>query len=54
MEHPEKMMQPSQKMQREGMSAATFTFVQVINACADLGALENSRLVHAHPMWLLV
>jgi hypothetical protein len=54
MEYPEKVMQPFQKMQQEGMSAANFTFVQVINACADLGALENSRLVHAHPMWLSV
>jgi hypothetical protein len=53
-EYPEKMMQPFEKMQQEGMIAAKFTFVQVINACADLGALENSRLVHAHPMWLSV
>ncbi|CAK9193903.1 unnamed protein product [Sphagnum jensenii] len=43
---PEKAMQLFQQMQQEGMSPDTFTFVQVINACAGLGALENGRLVH--------
>jgi len=43
---PEKAIQLFQQMQQEGMSPDKFTFVQVINACAGLGALEDSRLVH--------
>jgi hypothetical protein len=35
-------------MQQEGMSHDNFTFVQVTNAYAGLGALKNSRLVHEH------
>jgi pentatricopeptide repeat protein len=33
-------------MQQEGMSPDKFTFVQVIKACAGLGALEDGRFVH--------
>ncbi|CAM6067263.1 unnamed protein product [Sphagnum tenellum] len=43
---PEKAMQLFQQMQREGMSPDTFTFVQVIKACAGLGTLEDGRRVH--------
>jgi pentatricopeptide repeat protein len=43
---PEKAMQLFQQMQQEGMSPDTFTFVQVIKACAGLGTLEDGRLVH--------
>jgi pentatricopeptide repeat protein len=42
----EKVMQLFQQMQQEGMSPGKFRFVQVINACGDLEALANSRLVH--------
>ncbi len=42
----QKAMQLFQHIQQEGMSPDTFTFVQVINACAGLGALEEGR--HAH------
>ncbi len=38
---PETAMQFFQQIQREGMSPDKFTFVQVINACAGLGALEE-------------
>jgi pentatricopeptide repeat protein len=44
---PEKAIQLFQQMQQEGMSPDKFTFVQVINTCAGLGALEDSRLVHS-------
>jgi pentatricopeptide repeat protein len=43
---PEKAIQLFQQMQQEGMSPDKFTFVQVINACAGLGALEDGRHVH--------
>jgi pentatricopeptide repeat protein len=43
---PEKAVQLFQQMQREGMSPDNFTFVQVINACAGLGALEDGRNFH--------
>jgi pentatricopeptide repeat protein len=33
-------------MQQEGMNPDKFTFVQVINSCAGLGALDDGRLVH--------
>jgi pentatricopeptide repeat protein len=42
---PEKAMQLFHQMQHEAMSPDKFTFVQVINACAGLGALEDGRLV---------
>jgi len=42
----EKAMQLLQQMQQEGTSPDTFTFVQVIKACAGLGRLEDGRLVH--------
>ncbi|CAK9213814.1 unnamed protein product [Sphagnum troendelagicum] len=42
----QKAMQLFQQIQQEGMSPDTFTFVQVINACAGLGALEEGRHVH--------
>jgi pentatricopeptide repeat protein len=45
-EQAEKAMQLFQQIQQEGMSPDKFTFVQVINACAGLGALEDGRLVH--------
>jgi pentatricopeptide repeat protein len=41
---PKKVIQVFQQMQLEGMSLNKFTFVPVINACAGLGALEDSRL----------
>jgi pentatricopeptide repeat protein len=43
---PEKAMQLFQQMQQEGTSPDKFTFVQVIKACAGLGALEDGRFVH--------
>jgi pentatricopeptide repeat protein len=43
---PEKAMQIFHQMQHEAISPDKFTFVQVINACAGLGALEDGRLVH--------
>ncbi len=43
---PKKAMQLFQQMQQEGMSPDAFTFVQVIKACAELGALEDGRFVH--------
>ncbi|CAM6070113.1 unnamed protein product [Sphagnum tenellum] len=43
---PEKAMQLFQQMQQEGMSPEKFAFIQVMKACAGLGALENARLVH--------
>ncbi len=42
----EKAMHLFQQMQREGMTPDKFTFVQVIKACACLGALQDGRLVH--------
>ncbi|KAH9544580.1 hypothetical protein CY35_12G001600 [Sphagnum magellanicum] len=42
----EKAMQLFQQMPQEGMSPNKFTSVQVIKACAVLGALEEGRLVH--------
>ncbi len=42
----QKAMQLFQQIQQEGMSPDTFTFVQVINACAGLGALEEGRHIH--------
>ncbi len=43
---PEKAMQLFQQIQQEGVSPDSFTFVQVIKACAGLGTLEDGRLVH--------
>jgi pentatricopeptide repeat protein len=43
---PKKAMQLFRQMQEEGMNPDKFTFVQVINACAGLGALDDGRLVH--------
>jgi pentatricopeptide repeat protein len=43
---PKKAMQLFRQMQEEGMNRDKFTFVQVINACAGLGALDDGRLVH--------
>jgi pentatricopeptide repeat protein len=42
----EKAMQLFQQMPQEGMSPNKFTSVQVIKACAVLGALEEGRLVN--------
>ncbi len=47
---PEKAMQLFHQMQHEAMSPDKFTFVQVINACAGLGALEDGRLLHEQLM----
>ncbi len=47
---PEKAMQLFHQMQHEAMSPDKFTFVQVINACAGLEALEDGRLVHEQLM----
>ncbi|KAH9564308.1 hypothetical protein CY35_04G018600 [Sphagnum magellanicum] len=33
-------------LQQEGMNPDKFTFVQVVNACSGLGALDDGRLVH--------
>jgi pentatricopeptide repeat protein len=41
-----KAMQLFQQMRQEGMSPDAFSFVQVIKACAELGALEDGRFVH--------
>jgi pentatricopeptide repeat protein len=43
---PEKAMQLFLQMQHEAMSPDKFTFVQVINACASIVALEEGRCVH--------
>jgi pentatricopeptide repeat protein len=43
---PEEVMQLFQQMQQEVMSPDKFTFIQVMKACASLGALENARLVY--------
>ncbi|CAK9198059.1 unnamed protein product [Sphagnum troendelagicum] len=42
----EKAMQLFQQMPQEGVSPNKFASVQVIKACAVLGALEEGRLVH--------
>jgi pentatricopeptide repeat protein len=42
----EKAMQLFQQMPQEGMNPNKFTSVQVMKACAVLGALEKGRLVH--------
>jgi pentatricopeptide repeat protein len=42
----QKAMQLFQQMQQEGVRSNKFTFVPVIKACAGLGTLEDSRLVH--------
>ncbi len=41
---PEKVMRLFQQLQQEGISPNKFTCLQVINACASLRALGNSRL----------
>jgi len=41
---PEKTMQLFQQMQQEGMTPDRFTFVPVLNACANLRALEVGRV----------
>jgi pentatricopeptide repeat protein len=43
---PEKVMRLFQQLQQEGISPNKFTCLQVINSCASLRALGNSRLVH--------
>jgi pentatricopeptide repeat protein len=43
---PEKTMELFQKMQQEGVTPDRFTFVPVLNACANLQALEEGRHVH--------
>jgi pentatricopeptide repeat protein len=42
----EKTIRLFQQMQQEGMIPDTFTFVQVLNSCACLGALEAGRHIH--------
>jgi pentatricopeptide repeat protein len=45
--HPEMALQSFKEMQREGgISPDKFTFVQVLNACASLRALEDGRGAH--------
>jgi hypothetical protein len=39
-------MQLFQQMHQEGMNHDKFTFVQVINACLELGTLQNGKHVH--------
>jgi len=43
---PEKAIQLFQQMQQEGATPDSFTFVQLLNACTSLQALEHGR--HAH------
>jgi pentatricopeptide repeat protein len=43
-------MELFEQMQREGMIPDTFTFVQVLNACSGLQALEEGRCIHAQIM----
>jgi pentatricopeptide repeat protein len=42
----ENTMRLFQQMKQEGMSPDKFTFVQVLNACANLPALEEGRSIH--------
>ncbi|CAK9196087.1 unnamed protein product [Sphagnum troendelagicum] len=42
----EKTIKLFQQIQHEGMIPDTFTFVQVLNSCACLGALEAGRNIH--------
>ncbi len=42
----EKTMELFQQMQQEGMTPDRFTFVPVLNACANLRALEVGRHIH--------
>ncbi|CAK9862048.1 unnamed protein product [Sphagnum jensenii] len=39
-----------QRLQQEGMIPDTFTFVQLLNACAGLQALEECRHIHVQIM----
>jgi pentatricopeptide repeat protein len=39
-----------QQLQQEGMIPDTFTFVQVLNTCAGLQALEEGRHIHVQIM----
>jgi len=41
-----KAMQLFQHLQQDGMKPDKFTFVQVLNACASLRALEEGRHMH--------
>jgi pentatricopeptide repeat protein len=43
---PEKALQLFQQLQREGISPDKFSFIQVVNACAQLQALEDGMHVH--------
>jgi pentatricopeptide repeat protein len=42
----ENAMRLFQQMKQEGLSPDKFTFVQVLNACANLPALEGGRSIH--------
>ncbi len=41
-----KAQEPFQQMQQEGVHPTSVTFVEVLNACANLVALEDVKLVH--------
>ncbi len=43
----EKTMELFQQMQQEGITPDAFTFVQILNACANSQALDEGRLIHA-------
>ncbi len=43
---PEKALQLFQQMEREGMSFDKFIFIQVVNACVRLQALDDGKHVH--------
>jgi pentatricopeptide repeat protein len=42
----EKTIELFRETQQKGMSAESFTFVPVLNACASLHALEEGRQLH--------
>jgi pentatricopeptide repeat protein len=43
----EKMIELFQKMQQEGITPDSFTFVRVLNACASLQLLGEGRYIHS-------
>ncbi|KAJ7567255.1 hypothetical protein O6H91_02G139100 [Diphasiastrum complanatum] len=43
-----KVLQLYKQMQLESIETSTFTFVGVLNACANAGALEEGKLIHAN------
>ncbi len=41
--HMRRQFELFQEMQQKGMSLDSFSFVQVLNACASVGALQEGR-----------